>query len=105
MEREIWWCSIGINVGHEVDGKGKNFNRPLLIVRKFNNRLFWGIPLTTQIKQNPFYLQIRFQEQQQCVLLTHLHLWEGKRLTHKMGKLPNSYFQEIKQDLSHLLLL
>lgn len=23
-EREIWWCSIGLNVGYEVYGKGSS---------------------------------------------------------------------------------
>lgn len=23
--REIWWCSLGINVGAEIDGKHENF--------------------------------------------------------------------------------
>ena len=21
QEREIWWCSVGVNIGHEMDGK------------------------------------------------------------------------------------
>src|SRR6266446_7685513 len=38
QEREIWWCSVGVNVGHEMDGKNQFYNRPVLIVRKFNLR-------------------------------------------------------------------
>jgi hypothetical protein len=60
-EREIWWCSIGVNIGHETDGKNRFYNRPVLVVRKFNTRIFWGVPLTTQIKDNPFYFQIDFR--------------------------------------------
>ena len=30
-EREIWWCSIGINLGDEQDGKNELFERPVLI--------------------------------------------------------------------------
>lgn len=40
--REIWWYKVGVNVGDEEDGKGVNFNRPVLVVRKFNKRIFWG---------------------------------------------------------------
>jgi mRNA interferase MazF len=35
QEREIWWCSVGVNIGHEMDGKNQFYNRPVLIVRKF----------------------------------------------------------------------
>ncbi len=43
-EREIWWCSIGVNIGCEEDGKNQLFNRPILIIRKFNNNMFLGAP-------------------------------------------------------------
>ena len=26
-EREIWWCSLGANIGHEKDGKNKKFEK------------------------------------------------------------------------------
>ena len=45
-EREIWFCHFGVNVGYEQDGSGDDFLRPVLIVRKFNNEIFWGVPLT-----------------------------------------------------------
>ena len=35
-EREIWWCSLGLNVGFEQDGKNDNFERPVLVLRRFN---------------------------------------------------------------------
>ena len=60
QEREIWWCSIGVNIGHEEDGKNERFQRPVLIIHKFNKHLFFGVPLTTQIKNNKFYHKIIF---------------------------------------------
>ncbi len=50
-EGEVWWCSIGINIGVEIYGKGKKFTRPVLIFKKFNEGSFLGIPLTTQIRE------------------------------------------------------
>ena len=35
QEREMWWCSVGVNIGHEMDGKNQFYNRPMLIVHKF----------------------------------------------------------------------
>ncbi|MFH1145912.1 MAG: hypothetical protein V1707_03050 [bacterium] len=35
-EGEVWWCSIGLNLGHEQDGKNVFFERPVLVVKKFN---------------------------------------------------------------------
>jgi len=107
-EREIWWCSIGVNVGHEMDGKNRFYNRPVLVVRKFNTRIFWGLPLTTQIKDNPFYFQINFKgheavARKRCVMLSHLRLYDSKRMHDKMGWLPTEEFRAVKTALKALL--
>ena len=71
----------------------------VLIVRKFNQHISFGAPLTTKIKQNPYYLPMRFKDRDQCVMLSQLRLWDGKRLTHKMGQLPDDQFEAVKQAL------
>jgi hypothetical protein len=40
-----------------MDSKNQFYNRPVLIMRKFNPHIFFGVPLTTKIKQNPYYLE------------------------------------------------
>ena len=42
----------------------------VLIVRKFNPHIFFGVPLTTKIKQNPYYFPMRFKDREQCVMLS-----------------------------------
>jgi len=41
-EREVWWCALGVNVGFEQDGTGKNFDRPVLVLKGFNRETFFG---------------------------------------------------------------
>ncbi|PJF32835.1 MAG: hypothetical protein CUN57_03820, partial [Phototrophicales bacterium] len=41
-EREVWWCSLGVNVGFEQDGTGKNYDRPVVILRSFNKNVFFA---------------------------------------------------------------
>ena len=60
-EREIWWCSTGVNVGVEQDGKNILYERPVLVVHKFNRRLSWGLPITSKIKEFPFYHPIHYK--------------------------------------------
>ena len=103
QQREIWWCSIGVNIGHEEDGKNALYHRPILIVHKFNAHIFWGIPLTTKIKESPFYHSINFNNREQCVMLTHLRLLESKRLDRKIGKLQNREFEQIKHTLREII--
>lgn len=102
-EREVWWCSIGVNIGHEQNGKGQKYNRPVLIIKKFNHRLFWGIPLTTQIKDNQHYHKFHFFNKEQCAMLTQLRLWDSTRLTHKLERLAEKEFKAIKSKLIYYL--
>lgn len=37
---EVWMCSLGRNIGFEQNGSGNNFSRPVLVVKKFNNKMF-----------------------------------------------------------------
>ncbi len=103
QEREIWWCRIGVNVCDEEDGKGNDFSRPVLIVRKFNKRIFWGVPLTTQIKDTPHYYKIHFKNKTQCVMLTQLRMWHNNRLMTKMGQLTKEQVKEIRKSLRELI--
>lgn len=100
---EIWWCSIGLNVGDEENGKGTKYNRPILVVRKYNNRLFLGLPLTTQIKENPYYKKIHFKDKEQCVMLSQVKTWDSKRMTHKLGKLTSNQLENVKRSLKEMI--
>ena len=51
-EGEIWWCSLGVNIGVEIDGKEGLFNRPVLIIKKINLQSAWVAPLTSTFKNH-----------------------------------------------------
>ena len=102
-QREIWWCSIGVNLGHEEDGKGKVFSRPVLIIRKFNQHVFIGVPLSTKVKNSKFYYRINFHNREQSIMLTQIRLWDVKRLTSKMGRLSKNQFEEVRIAIKNML--
>ncbi len=39
-EREIWWCSIGINIGSEQDGSDDEYSRPVLVLKGLSKETF-----------------------------------------------------------------
>jgi mRNA interferase MazF len=53
-EKEIWWCSIGVNIGSEVFGKGDSYTRPVLVINAEVSDSFIGIPLTSSIKSKKY---------------------------------------------------
>ena len=40
-EKQIWWCSVGQNLGSESYGKGATFSRPVLVFKKLSERIFF----------------------------------------------------------------
>ena len=85
-EREIWWCSLGVNVGDEQDGKGTSFSRPVLVLKKFNRNIFVGVPLSTQLKDKSYYHRINFKGKEQSVILSQIRLLDAKRLVSGWAK-------------------
>jgi len=53
--REVWWCSLGVNVGTEENGNEEFFERPVLILNKFNSEMVLAIPMTTTVKRTPYH--------------------------------------------------
>jgi len=97
-EREIWWCSIGVNIGFEEDGKNKLFERPVLIIKKFNKYVLWVIPLTRSRKTGGYYYRIaQKDEDDSVVILSQLRLISSKRLLRKMRMIKKSEFKEITE--------
>jgi len=97
-DREIWWCSVGVNIGYEQNGNGKNFERPVLILRKFNKYIFLGIPLTTREKDLslPFYFKLQGAKRESIAILSQIKLFSSKRLLRRIEKISPNLFSKIK---------
>ena len=101
-EREIWFCHLGVNVGSEQDGRGKSFLRPVIIFRKFNNEVFWAVPLTRTDKKSKYYYNFEFEDADSTAILSQIRLIDAKRLSHKIGSIPKESFNELKEKLKAL---
>ena len=97
-EREIWWCSLGVNVGFEQDGKGEEFTRPVLIFKKFNNEVFWALPISTRIKKGKFYQTVNLNDGlPRVVIISQLRLVDAKRLIDKVGVISKNNYLDIQK--------
>lgn len=96
-EREIWWCSLGANVGVEEDGKNELFERPVLIFRKFSKEMFWGLPMTSKRKEGSFFFGLSFHEEERSVILSQIKTLSSKRLIRRIGKISENKFREIEK--------
>ncbi|MDP2598653.1 MAG: type II toxin-antitoxin system PemK/MazF family toxin [Candidatus Liptonbacteria bacterium] len=97
QEREIWWCSLGANLGTEEDGKNMLFERPVVILRKFNKDMFLGLPLTSKTKEGLYYFSFSFHGANHTAILSQLRALSAKRLVRVFGKMSNNQFSALSR--------
>jgi mRNA interferase MazF len=101
--REIWWCSLGANIGFEQDGKNENFERPVLVFRKFNNNVLWILPLTSSDKIGKYYFQFEYHGKKYSIILSQIRLICAKRLLRKIRTMPKKDFRTIRDKFKNLV--
>lgn len=94
-EREVWWCSLGVNIGVESDGKNENFERPVLIIKKFNGEMIWIVPLTSKEKIGKHYHNINHDSGISWVYLSQMRVISSKRLLRKIGMIGETEFDQV----------
>ncbi len=101
--REVWWCSIGMNIGTELYGKNELFERPILVLQVFNKETIQVVPLTTKQKFDKYHSKIVFKNIESYATFTHIKTISTKRLSRKMGRISKSQFEKIISDYRNLL--
>ncbi len=103
-EREVWWCSLGVNVGYEQDRTGENFDRPVVVMRGFNQNTFFGVGLTGRKKEGKYYFYLgKIEGRDATAVLSQVKNIDTKRLIRKMTTLDEDVFQKLKLALQKTL--
>jgi mRNA interferase MazF len=102
-ERDVWWASVGINIGSEIDGKNELFERPVLVVKKLHGTKLFGIPLTTKTKVGSYFVSIRYGATDGVAVLVDSKVLSSKRLIRKIGKISIEDFKKVKEGLKEML--
>lgn len=107
--RDIFWLKIGQNIGNEEYGKGKDFIRPVVIIRQLTSDLFVGVPTTSTKKQdNDYFHTIRYmnhkkEDIQSTAMLLQFKTFSKKRLLSKMGTVNKNEFDVIVEKLKGII--
>jgi mRNA interferase MazF len=102
-EGDIWWCSLGQNIGNETYGKGDDYRRPILVIRKLSSDLCVALPLTSKQKTGTWFTDILLDGESRCVMLYQIRTLNRKRFQRKMGEVSVEDFIKIKEKLESLL--
>jgi len=125
--RDIFWTKIWQNIGHEEYGKGKDFLRPVIVIRQLTSDLFIGIPTTTSDKQdNNYFHNIVYVDKNTKVgvnsvamllqmkvfkkvgvnsvaMLLQMKVFNKKRLFNKLGTISQNEFTMIIDKLKDMI--
>lgn len=95
-ERDLWWVSIGENVGSEINGKNMLFSRPALIIKKLSRGFFLIAPTTSQKKEGSWYVAITLEGRFMYVCLHQIRIIDYRRLSTRLGTLDSNDFDRVK---------
>jgi len=95
-EGDVWWASIGENVGSEIGGKNQLFSRPVIIFKKLAHGFYFVIPTSTKIKSGTWYVGFKHQAKDMVACLHQARAIDHRRLSSKLGMLDGADFTRIK---------
>jgi mRNA interferase MazF len=95
-EKEIWWASIGENVGSELNGKSDLFSRPVVILKKLSHSFYFVIPTTTQRREGSWYVSFRQHGRDMVACLHQARAIDYRRLSSRLGKIDGDDFARVK---------
>lgn len=84
---QVWWCSLGVNIGSEEDGKNKLFERPVIILHKVNRKIVWIVPLSSSIHNNKYRVNLKTLKSQ--VIISQIRAISTKRLLRRICEIQN----------------
>ncbi|MFZ1019402.1 MAG: type II toxin-antitoxin system PemK/MazF family toxin [Minisyncoccia bacterium] len=103
-EREIWWCSLGLNIGYEQDGSEDNYRRPVLILKGLSLQICLVIPLTSSIHIHSLRPSIGIVDGKNAkALISQIRVIDKKRLVSKIGYLDQETFDKIRKIVKDLI--
>ncbi len=101
-EREIWWVSLGENIGSELNGKSNRFTRPSLVLKKLAHGFFLIAPTTTQSHEGSWYVKVSLEGKDEYICLNQIRTIDHRRLYSRLGKLDDDDFRRVKEGFKRL---
>jgi mRNA interferase MazF len=101
---EVWMCTLGKNLGREQNGGSQDFPRPVMVIKKFNNEIFWVVPLSTKQKPLDFYFNYNDPSGAPvAAVLAQLRLVSINRFRRDIYALPATLLRDVRARLRAFL--
>jgi len=101
-EGDIWWASVGENVGSEINGKSSQFSRPVIVFKKLAHGFYFVLPTTTKDHEGTWYVPFRHHERDMSACLHQARAIDYRRLSNKLGTLDDTDLERVRSGFSAL---
>ena len=102
-EGEIWWCSVGMNIGEEVYGKGEHFRRPVVVFKKLSHNSCIAMPTTTRERNGSWFHHLNIKNKDRWVMMNQMKFISANRLWVRESSLSSEEFSGLKKSAAKLL--
>jgi len=103
-EWQVWFISMWENIWFEQNWKNGDFQRPVLISKKFNKDMFFWIPLTKTKREWKFYYELNIiDEFKSYAILSQLKMFSSKRLLSHIWWVDNTILELVKNKIKKLI--
>lgn len=103
-KKEIWWVSLGQNVGVEANGKNNKFERPAVVLKVFNNQGFLIAPTSSKVKNGEYFIKFTNIDGQKGIInMSQIRSISNKRFIRKVSEIDDNDFEKIRVMLNNFL--
>ena len=101
--RDVWWCKFGKNIGFEEDGKGKDFLRPILVLRVLGKNTLLVVPLTTSSEEHFFRVDVGIVDGKPAkAIISQIRVIDARRLQERIDRIDYKYMNILKKAIKGL---
>ena len=95
--KEIWWASLGQNIGVEINGKNENFERPVLVIKVFNSLSVLVAPISSKVNEDKNCIKFtNIGGEENIINMSQIRSMSTKRFMRKVGDLKVEDFEKVK---------
>ncbi|MBP9697943.1 MAG: type II toxin-antitoxin system PemK/MazF family toxin [Candidatus Moranbacteria bacterium] len=96
--REVWWCSLGLNVGFEQDGTSNLYRRPVLVLKKWSSDTCLILPVTSSLSRHPYRISIgTIGGRASYVIVSQAKTIDARRFGEKITTLDSEHFEYVRK--------
>jgi len=100
----IYFTSIGQNIGYESYGEKELYLRPVLVYKKLSKTTFLGIPLTSKLKEGSYYFSFNYKKDvTTTAMFNQMRVFDIRRTEYYSGHIKLSDFAKLKDKIKEFI--